>query len=170
MKKEMEIESMSNEGVLQELKAKGLPTFGTQQERKDRLKKALGKFILSLLQAFKQLLLDRIKVTTFRSKKNQICQVFKRRNQMQLRILKGNSNETDEFRLARQREERRKQMEEKKIQKLERDKINQAVGRNVDVDFDIMMEKFRLNPHEIKPHLPSEGMRICLCVRKRPIF
>lgn len=89
---------------------------------------------------------------------------------MQLRILKGNSNETDEFRLARQREERRKQMEEKKIQKLERDKINQAVGRNVDVDFDIMMEKFRLNPHEIKPHLPSEGMRICLCVRKRPIF
>lgn len=40
----------------------------------------------------------------------------------------------------------------------------------MDVDFDMMMEKYRLNPYEIKPHLGSEGMRICLIVRKRPLF
>lgn len=42
----MEIESMSNDAVLAELKAKGLPTFGTGQERRDRLKKNHGMFII----------------------------------------------------------------------------------------------------------------------------
>lgn len=36
---------MSNEDVVNELKEKKLPTFGTAQERKDRLKKHLGKQI-----------------------------------------------------------------------------------------------------------------------------
>lgn len=35
---------MSNEEVVNELKEKKLPTFGTGQERKDRLKKHYGKF------------------------------------------------------------------------------------------------------------------------------
>ena len=34
----------------------------------------------------------------------------------------------------------------------------------------MMIEKQRLNPYEIKPHLGSEGVRITLCVRKRPLF
>jgi hypothetical protein len=33
---------MPNEDVMKELKNKGLPTFGTAQERRDRLKKNLG--------------------------------------------------------------------------------------------------------------------------------
>lgn len=33
---------MSNEEVVNELKEKKLPTFGTAQERKDRLKKHMG--------------------------------------------------------------------------------------------------------------------------------
>lgn len=41
-KKELLIDSMSNEDVVNELKVKKLPTFGTAQERKDRLKKHLG--------------------------------------------------------------------------------------------------------------------------------
>ena len=44
-KKEMQIDSMSNDQVVNELKDKALPTFGTAQERKDRLKKANGKMI-----------------------------------------------------------------------------------------------------------------------------
>jgi type II secretory pathway component PulF len=42
-KKEQQIDAMSNEDVVNELKEKKLPTFGTAQERKDRLKKHLGK-------------------------------------------------------------------------------------------------------------------------------
>ena len=34
---------MANEDVVNELKEKRLPTFGTAQERKDRLKKHYGK-------------------------------------------------------------------------------------------------------------------------------
>jgi hypothetical protein len=34
---------MSAEDILSELKNKALPTFGTNQEKKDRLKKAHGK-------------------------------------------------------------------------------------------------------------------------------
>ena len=41
-KKEQQIDSMSNEDVVNELKEKKLPTFGTAQERKDRLKKHLN--------------------------------------------------------------------------------------------------------------------------------
>jgi hypothetical protein len=37
---------MGDEEVLEELKAKGLPTFGTRQERLDRLKKSHGNPIL----------------------------------------------------------------------------------------------------------------------------
>ena len=33
---------MSNDEIISELKAKGLPTFGMYNERKDRLKKAHG--------------------------------------------------------------------------------------------------------------------------------
>ena len=40
----MVINVMSAEDVLVDLKSKGFPVFGTNQERKDRLKKAQGKF------------------------------------------------------------------------------------------------------------------------------
>lgn len=42
VRKEQQIESMSTEAVLNELKERHLPTFGTAQERKDRLKKVHG--------------------------------------------------------------------------------------------------------------------------------
>jgi len=41
-KKEVLIDQMTPEQVLNELKEKRLPTFGTAQERKDRLKKQYG--------------------------------------------------------------------------------------------------------------------------------
>lgn len=42
-KKEQQLEAMNAEQILNELKQKHLPTFGTGQERKDRLRKHLGK-------------------------------------------------------------------------------------------------------------------------------
>jgi len=42
MKKEQSIDAMSPEAVLNELKEKRLPTYGTAQERRDRLKKQYG--------------------------------------------------------------------------------------------------------------------------------
>ena len=42
-KKESQIEQMSSEQIMNELKQKRLPTFGTANERKDRLKKFYGK-------------------------------------------------------------------------------------------------------------------------------
>ena len=50
MKKEQLIDNMSNDEVVNELKEKKLPTFGTLVERKDRLKKYYGifNFLLTL--------------------------------------------------------------------------------------------------------------------------
>ena len=41
-KKEQQIEQMTGEQVLNDLKQKRLPTFGTAGERRDRLKKHYG--------------------------------------------------------------------------------------------------------------------------------
>ena len=49
-KREQHIDSMANEDVVNELKEKKLPTFGTAQERKDRLKKHLGRLSLFYLK------------------------------------------------------------------------------------------------------------------------
>jgi hypothetical protein len=42
LQKERQIDQMSAEAVLNELKDKRLPTYGTVQEKKDRLKKQYG--------------------------------------------------------------------------------------------------------------------------------
>lgn len=49
-KKEMQIDNMSNDEVVNELKEKKLPTFGTVVERKERLKKHYGKFMDRLIE------------------------------------------------------------------------------------------------------------------------
>ena len=33
-----------------------------------------------------------------------------------------------------------------------------------------MVDKHRLNPSSMNPHLSAEHLKICVCVRKRPIF
>ena len=68
------------------------------------------------------------------------------------------------------RAERRRQYEEQKQAKLDKDAYNKAMGRNVDVDFDILINQKRA---EVKPalnHVSSSQMSICVCVRKRPLF
>lgn len=68
------------------------------------------------------------------------------------------------------RVERRQKIEEQKQAKLNRDAENKACGRNVDVDYDILIQQKR---NEVKPalnHVSSAKMSICVCVRKRPLF
>ena len=42
MKKDNQLNKLSDDEVLNDLKAKGLPVFGTKQEKLDRLKKFYG--------------------------------------------------------------------------------------------------------------------------------
>jgi len=54
--------------------------------------------------------------------------------------------------------------------KKNRELMNEAAGRNVDAEFDMMLEKFKLGPKDSLPHLASSNLKISICVRKRPIF
>ncbi len=40
----------------------------------------------------------------------------------------------------------------------------------MDVDFDLMVDRHRLDPSAMRPHISAENLKICVCVRKRPIF
>ncbi len=73
--------------------------------------------------------------------------------------------------MEKQRAERRRAMEEQKANKKERELMNQAAGRLVDADFDLMMDRYRLtNARDGQPHMSTVNMKISTCVRKRPIF
>jgi kinesin family protein 2/24 len=72
--------------------------------------------------------------------------------------------------MERQRAERRKQMEEQKVNKRERQMANEIAGRNIDADFDIMIERSRLQVSDIRPQMSTANIKISVCVRKRPIF
>jgi len=61
-------------------------------------------------------------------------------------------------------------MEEQKVNKRERQMANEIAGRNIDADFDIMIEKSRLQVSDIRPQMSTANIKISVCVRKRPIF
>lgn len=134
LRKEQALESLSQEDVLQELKNKGLPTYGTNKERLDRLKKANG-----------------IAVTEGSGPK------------------KGNVLNSIEA-ISKKREERRKKMEEEKIVREERKAENEALGKAGDLVFEGMIDQYRDQVPAQEPHIPSANLKICVCVRKRPIF
>ncbi|OMJ85608.1 hypothetical protein SteCoe_13022 [Stentor coeruleus] len=134
LKKEQLIEAMSPEDILQELKNKGLPTYGTNRERIDRLKKANGLNPSDSNPA----------------KKGSVV------------------NSIEE--ISKKREERRKKMEEDKLYKEERKAENVAMGKGGDVVFEAMINQFRSQVPLQDQHIPSSSLKICVCVRKRPIF
>ena len=72
--------------------------------------------------------------------------------------------------IQRRREERRKRMEEEKLAKEERKAGNEAMGRLVDLDFENMIILYRQQVPPLDPHIKASELRICVCVRKRPIF
>lgn len=132
-RKGVELDEMDVSAVLIELKKKGLPTFGTNKEKLDRLKKALG-----------------VPVTDSQPKKGGVM---------------GNIEA-----IQRKREERRRKMDEERLAKEERKAENDANGRLVDVEFESMILHYREQVALPKPFTPADNLKICVCVRKRPIF
>lgn len=131
-KKELIIDAMSPEEVLNGLKDKNIPTYGTHQERVNRLKKA-----------------ENIAVENNPKKGNVL-------------------NEIDA--IQKRRDERRKKMEEEKIVKQEKKYENELAGQVCDADFHAMISQFRNKFRAGYQHRSAEDMRICIIVRKRPIF
>jgi kinesin family member 2/24 len=73
-------------------------------------------------------------------------------------------------RLERDRDERRKNMEDRKNERAAEEARNRANGNMGDVDFQKMIREYReenVLPEE--PHSPPGDMKICICIRKRPI-
>ena len=61
-------------------------------------------------------------------------------------------------------------MEEAKREKAEREAENEAQGKVGDVEFELMIEKFRFKQPYLSLHTPCSQLKLCVCVRKRPIF
>lgn len=144
-KKEADIDNMPADLVKNELKDKRLPVYGTAAERKERLKKFYG--------------IQGGQVPTFEDKYDPPPKAVKK---------SGVVERIEE--MKQKREERRKKMEEDKRHKLEREAENLAVGKCVDVDFEMMIDKYRLGAKQMRPHLSPEDLKINVCIRKRPLF
>mmetsp|Transcript_34252 Transcript_34252/g.48677 ORF Transcript_34252/g.48677 Transcript_34252/m.48677 type:complete len:561 (+) Transcript_34252:74-1756(+) len=72
-----------------------------------------------------------------------------------------------------EREERRRAMQERKMERAEEERRNLAAGNPGDVDFIGLVRKWRKeHSHEVQELETShdDHPRICICVRKRPIF
>lgn len=72
--------------------------------------------------------------------------------------------------IQRKRDERRRKMEEDRIVKEERKAENEAAGRIVDVEFESMIANYQPQVPQKLPFTPADNLKICVCVRKRPIF
>ena len=72
--------------------------------------------------------------------------------------------------MERQRDERRRNMEERKVERAAEEARNRANGNPGDVDFQKMIRLFRQDelPEE-EEHAPPGQMKICICVRKYPV-
>ena len=68
------------------------------------------------------------------------------------------------------REQRRSKMEEAKRDKEGKIQENQALGKNIDVDFQQLIKINIFKPNFKQPHVPSSNLKLCVCIRKRPIF
>ncbi|EGR33274.1 kinesin motor domain protein, partial [Ichthyophthirius multifiliis] len=141
----MQLNSLTDQEVINSLKQKALPVYGTHQERLERLKKAnVDKLVdLSLIDEKPQ----------------------------QKKVQKISSTVEKILQMESKREERRQKMEEAKRDKEGKILENQVLGKNVDVDFQQLIKSniFKQNQNQ-QQHIPSYNFKLCVCVRKRPIF
>lgn len=150
---------MSNDEVVNELKEKKLPTFGTLVERKDRLKKYYGK--LSCDHNSVPLGLGAMQIqtsvndSTLKDGTNNLLSNLPP-PQTANNAAKKSSCLDEIERLKQNREERRKKMDDLRKQKTERELMNEAQGIKVDVDFQVMVESQMRQVPAMKP------VRICL--------
>jgi len=81
------------------------------------------------------------------------------------------SNVVDEIeKMKMKREERRLKMENMKKEKAEKEAEVIALGKNIDVDFELMINKHRFKENILQAHVSAAHLKLCICVRKRPIF
>lgn len=141
--KEAEIDAMTNDQVKNELKERKLQVFGTNQERKDRLKKFHG-----------------------------IKSNGSNQPEIKKKGVGAKSNVVDKIKaMEEKRTERRRKMEEEKVAKREKAAINEARGEGmIDIDFQNLMERSMIDPKKAYPHVPLNYAKIFVSVRKRPLF
>jgi kinesin family protein 2/24 len=73
-------------------------------------------------------------------------------------------------RIKQQRDDRRADMEKRKKDKIMKEIEYEAMGKLVDVDFEKMIDRERFRVSKLSEHVPSSQLKLCVCVRKRPIF
>ena len=128
---------MSPEAVLNELKDKRLPTYGTGQEKRDRLKKQYG--IVPK---------NRSAVGTGGSEGNPSME--KHISQQSQARRPTTTDKIDQIKLNR--ETRRLRMEEARRLKSERELNNELAGIKVDVEYQAMVEAEIAKVPALKPH------------------
>ena len=72
--------------------------------------------------------------------------------------------------IKQQREVRRAEMTKLRKEKQEKEMENEAMGRLGDVDFEKMIEEEKFQVHRLVEHQSADDLKLCVCVRKRPIF
>ena len=122
-KKEAQIDQMSAEAVLNELKDKRLPTYGTAAERRERLKKYYG-------------IQPKAKSTGMSGNTHSMIELPG--GQLPLTRKITTTDKIDQIKLNR--DARRLRMEEARKLKSEREANNEIQGIKVDVDFQAMVE------------------------------
>ena len=73
-------------------------------------------------------------------------------------------------RIKQKREDRRAEINQIRKDRLENQTENEKLGRKGDVDFARMIEACKHGVSKLADHVPSTAMKLCICVRKRPIF
>ena len=72
--------------------------------------------------------------------------------------------------IKQQRESRRAEISKMRKEKQQREIENEAMGKLGDVEFEKMIEEEKYNVHMLADHQSADDMKLCVCVRKRPIF
>ncbi len=72
--------------------------------------------------------------------------------------------------IEKNREERRKKMQKRREDKKNKEMANELKGKKGDVDFESMIQNKKFDCHKLTEHIRSDQMKVCVCVRKRPIF
>jgi len=132
-KKEERLRRMTDMEIVNELKEKGLPTYGSKQERLDRLRK-LYKIPKPGSGGTKDKVVNKIEM------------------------------------IKKRREDRRAELNKLRKQKAEKEAQNVALGKMGDVEFLQMIERKKFKQILLYPHKSSRNLKLCVCVRKRPIF
>lgn len=72
--------------------------------------------------------------------------------------------------IKKQREDRRAELNRVRQERAQREANNEAMGRKGDAEFLKMIRMKRYKTSLLHPHKSSRNLRLCVCVRKRPMF